>query len=65
MKTRSVSLNIFLQNCQYETRGTNDIKIISKQLPEHEAYTNFPQLIHLDNIETSIEFNLFLIEKFR
>jgi len=31
MKTRSVSLNIFLQNCQYETRGTNDIKIISKQ----------------------------------
>ncbi len=65
MKTRSVSLNILLKNCQYETIGTDDVKIISEQLPEHKTYINFPQLINLDNIETSIEFNLFLIEKFR
>lgn len=65
MKTKSVSLSVFLKNCQYETIGTDDVKIISEQLPEHEAYSNFPQLINLDNIETSIEFNLFLIEKFR
>ena len=61
----SVSLNIFLKECQFEIIGTNNIKIISEQRPEHEDYTNFPQLINLDNIETSIELNLFLIEKFR
>ncbi|MEG0619388.1 MAG: site-specific integrase [Bacilli bacterium] len=65
MKTKPISLNIFLKDCQYETIGIDHIKIISEQRPEHEDYSNFPQIINLDNIETSIEFNLFLIEKFR
>ena len=65
MKTKAISLNIFLKDCQYEILGSDDIKILSEQRPEHEDYSNFPQLINLDNIETSIEFNLFLIEKFR
>lgn len=65
MKTKAISLNIFLKDCQYEILGSDDIKILSEQRSEHEDYSNFPQLINLDNIETSIEFNLFLIEKFR
>lgn len=65
MRTRPIPLNIFLRDCQYEVIGTEDIKILSEQRPEHKDYSDFPQLINLDNIETSIEFNLFLIEKFR
>ncbi|VXA86726.1 conserved hypothetical protein [Acinetobacter sp. 8I-beige] len=66
MKTEAISLDIFLKNCEYEIQNPDDIKITSKQSPPTtEDYSNFPQLINLDNIETSIEFNLFLIEKFR
>ena len=65
MKTVEISVDIFLKDCEYEIQNTDDIKITSKQTPATEDYSNFPQLINLDNIETSIEFNLFLIEKFR
>ncbi|TCB75656.1 site-specific integrase [Acinetobacter sp. ANC 4177] len=65
MKTEEISLDIFLKNCEYEIQNPDDIKITSKQSPATEDYSDFPQLINLNNIETSIEFNLFLIEKFR
>ena len=65
MKTKPISLNIFLRDCQYEIFGSDNIRILSEQRPEQQEYSDFPQLINLDNIETSIEFNLFLIEKFR
>lgn len=64
MKTKVIYPDIFLHEFLYEEIGTNNVKILSEQKPENEKYTEFPQLINLDNIETSIEFNLFLIEKF-
>ena len=65
MKTAVISLDIFLKSCEYEIKNTCDIEISSEQNTATEDYSNFPQLINLDDIETSIEFNLFLIEKFR
>ena len=65
MKTAEISLDIFLKSCEYEIKNTCDVEILSKQNTATEDYSNFPQLINLDDIETSIEFNLFLIEKFR
>lgn len=65
MKTAVISLDIFLKSCEYEIKNTCDVEILSKQNTATEDYSNFPQLINLDDIETSIEFNFFLIEKFR
>lgn len=65
METSSILPSIFLKDFQYEILEDTDVKILSKQRPEHEFYSNFPQIINLSNIEVSIEFNLFLIDKFR
>lgn len=65
MKTIEITLDIFLKKCDYQIQNNSEVNILSKQSSATEDYSNFPQLINLENIETSIEFNLFLIEKFR
>ena len=65
MKTLTIYLKIFLKDLDYEFLDTNDIKIISEEEAIDSLYEKFPQIINLENIDTSIEFNKFLIDKYR
>ena len=64
METHSITTKIMFKNWHYDFSKNDVPSIFSSENPSDEIYGGFPQIINLKNIETSIEFNRFLLDKY-
>lgn len=54
-----------LKEFKYNISSTGDVDLTFSENNIDKSYNNFPQILHLHNLKTSIEFNKFLLDKFR
>ena len=65
MKCIIIETKIMLKDFKFKISENLDIEIILSQQETNKDYNSPPQLVHLDNIKMSIEFNKFLIDKYQ
>lgn len=63
MKSIGILANIMLKEFNYKVLDNKDIEYSSNERKE-DRLEKFPQIFNFENLETSIEFNRFLLDKF-